>query len=269
MQQPQQNMQNMMQFQQTGFQPQQTGFQQQPIPAEFMQNQTGFASNQTAQNNPFGQYDAQVQQSQQQQQHPPAQPLQASHTGAGFGGYTPQPFQSSLSPIPQNGAASFQRPMTAGATPRANNPFRQSMLPPADLSPSQSQSSSTTAMKRQSTNPFAKPASNTSSQYHIPNPNQYPLPTPSPDPSQQQPQPLQPQRTGTNPFARPQTQQNQEAPPAQRLQPNATGSTNPFRQSAFINQPTGQGWQNVPQGTIGGLEKLETIPIFPRPGQMA
>ncbi|EZF24376.1 hypothetical protein H112_03228 [Trichophyton rubrum D6] len=263
-QQPQQ--QNMpMQFQQTGF-------QQQPVPAEFLQNQTGFAPNPMGQNiNPFGQYDTQMQQ-QPQQQPPAAQPLQASHTGAGFGGYTPQPFQSPspLSAIPQNGAVPFQRPMTAGATPRANNPFRQSMLPTADnLSSPQLQSPSTLAMKRQSTNPFAKQPPAIPPQYQIPNPNQYPMPSSSPPPSQQQPQPLQPQRTGTNPFARPQPQQSQEALPAQRLQPNPTGSTNPFRQSAFINQATGQGWQNVPQGTMGGLEKLETIPVFPRPGQMA
>ncbi|EGE06868.1 ENTH domain-containing protein [Trichophyton equinum CBS 127.97] len=251
---------------------QQTGFQQQPVPAEFLQNQTGFAPNAMGQNiNPFGQYDTQMQQ-QQQQQPPAAQPLQASHTGAGFGGYTPQPFQSPSPPsaIPQNGAAPFQRPMTAGATPRANNPFRQSMLPTADnLSTSQLQSPSTLAMKRQSTNPFAKQPPAIPPQYQIPNPNQYPMPSSSPPPSQQQPQPLQPQRTGTNPFARPQPQQSQEALPAQRLQPNPTGSTNPFRQSAFINQATGQGWQNIPQGTMGGLEKLETIPVFPRPGQMA
>jgi len=48
--------------------------------------------------------------------------------------------------------------------------------------------------------------------------------------------------------------------------PNPTGSTNPFRQSAFVNQQTGQGWQ-ASQGTMGGLEQLETIPVFPRPGQ--
>lgn len=265
-QQPQQ--QNMpMQFQQMGF-------QQQPIPAEFLQNQTGFAPIQMGQSiNPFSQYNAQMQPQQQQQQPPAAQPLQASHTGAGFGGYTPQPLQSPspLSAIPQNGATPFQRPMTAGATPRANNPFRQSMLPTANnLSSSQLQSPSTLAIKRQSTNPFAKQPPAILPQYQIPNPNQYPIPSSSPpSQQQQQPPPLQPQRTGTNPFARPQPQQSEEAPPAQRLQPTPTGSTNPFRQSAIINQATGQGWQNVPQGTMGGLEKLETIPVFPRPGQMA
>ena len=35
---------------------------------------------------------------------------------------------------------------------------------------------------------------------------------------------------------------------------------------AFINQQTGHGWQNAPQATMGGLENLETIAVFPRPG---
>ena len=75
-------------------------------------------------------------------------------------------------------------------------------------------------------------------------------------------QPLQAQATGTNPFARPTTATNTAAP----LQVQATG-TNPFRQSMFVNQQTGQGWQNAPQATMGGLEQLETISVFPRPGQ--
>jgi hypothetical protein len=51
------------------------------------------------------------------------------------------------------------------------------------------------------------------------------------------------------------------------LQVQATGSTNPFRQSMFVNQQTGQGWQNAPQATMGGLEQLPTTQVFPRPGQ--
>ncbi|EEQ29669.1 ENTH domain-containing protein [Microsporum canis CBS 113480] len=225
---------------------QQTGFQQQPVPAEFLQNQTGFTTNQIAQTtNPFSQYDAHMQQVQQQQP-PIAQPLQVSHTE-----------RSSSLPATYDG-----RSHTASqqSIPTIHAPTRRY---------SHSQSPSTMAIKRQSTNPFAKSPPSVPSQYQIPNPNQYPMPSTSPTPSQQQPQPLQPHRTGTNPFARPQPQQSQEVPPAQRLQPNPTGSTNPFRQSVFINQSTGQGWQNAPQGTMGGLEKLETIPVFPRPGQMA
>jgi hypothetical protein len=87
---------------------------------------------------------------------------------------------------------------------------------------------------------------------------------------QQQPlQPLQPAPTGTNPFARQPSPQS--ATSAQGgLTVNATGSTNPFRQSAFVNQQTGQGWQNAgSQGTMGGmsLDQLPTTSVFPRPGQ--
>ena len=85
---------------------------------------------------------------------------------------------------------------------------------------------------------------------------------------QQQPQatqPLQPMRTGTNPFAR-NVLPAQQPPAASPLVSNPTGSTNPFRQSQFVNQQTGQGWQ-ASQGSMGGLEQLPTIPVFPRSGQ--
>ncbi|KAL9634347.1 MAG: hypothetical protein Q9204_003038 [Flavoplaca sp. TL-2023a] len=84
--------------------------------------------------------------------------------------------------------------------------------------------------------------------------------------SQQPSQPMQPHRTGTNPFARnlsPPTSQNSTPRP---LLSNVTGSTNPFRQSTFVNQQTGQGWQSN-QATMGGLEQLDTVPVFLRPGQ--
>lgn len=322
------NMQNpqMQQFQMTGFQPQQTGFApqqagfQQPMTTGYMQQQQpAFATNQMGQStNPFAQYGGGAQQQQQQQPQPP-QPLQPDHTGAGFGGYTPQPqpqpqlqaqpqsqpqlqnhgFQSTLTSIPQDGIASFQRPMTSGSS-RPNNPFRQSMLPPADNSfPSQQQQSfspadsgALAAAKRQSTNPFAKHSSNSPPPFNStsprdPNTNPFNSQSPQlntfqqqqlPTPQNQTLSPIQPQRTGTNPFARntnspsPATTQNTglQPPAAAPLQPNPTGSTNPFRQSAFINQSTGQAWQQGgTQGTMGGLETLETISVFPRPGQTA
>jgi hypothetical protein len=75
--------------------------------------------------------------------------------------------------------------------------------------------------------------------------------------------------TGTNPFAknlamnaaaqRPQTSAG--------LMPQPTGSTNPFRQSQFVNTATGSGWQNNQQPIGGGLDNVETIPVFPRPAQ--
>jgi hypothetical protein len=116
--------------------------------------------------------------------------------------------------------------------------------------------------------PFSSQPPSQSMQFVSPNQG---TPFTSPPPAQpqshqQQSQPLQPMRTGTNPFARnvspPQSQQPNPPP----LQPNPTGSTNPFRQSVFVNQQTGQGWQ-ASQGTMGGLEQLPTIPVFPRPGQ--
>lgn len=283
--------QTTLQYQQTGFQqqpqqpfyPQQTGFQQQPQTIQqqpqAMQQQplatgygqpTQYAAPYQAQgpNNPFGQ-------PQQQQQPPPPQPLQAMPTGAGFGGYSPQPqsygFQSQLAPIPQEGIAAFppQQQAPQPLQPQHTNPFRQSTMlnTPTGAQPP------TAPLSRQNTNPFARRLSTANTQYNPSNepfqptqPPQVPLPQPSPA---QPIQPIQPQRTGTNPFARasPAPQQGLQPPAAAPLRPNPTGSTNPFRQSQFINQQTGQGWQNSGQsGTMGGLEQLETMPIFPRPG---
>lgn len=78
---------------------------------------------------------------------------------------------------------------------------------------------------------------------------------------------IQPQMTGTNPFAKQSPSQANGVSP-QGLQPMVTGSTNPFRQSRFIDQQTGRGWQTgMQQGTMGGLEQMQTVPVFPRPGQ--
>lgn len=248
MQQPFQQPQ--MQFQQTGFQPQQPGFmpqqpgfQQQPQQTGFGQP-TGFGGSFGQQvNNPFA------------QQQPP-QPLQPTPTGAGFGGYTAQPqsygFQTTLSSIPQNGVATFpqqQQPMQTGQPQQSTNPFRQSSLV---STPTGNQ------LNRQNTNPFARRMSIANPQFQQNQSLQPPA------------QPLQVHRTGTNPFSRsssapPQQQQQGLQPPAAApLRPTPTGSTNPFRQSALVNQQTGQAWHQ--QGTMGGLENLETIPVFPRPG---
>lgn len=277
--------QTQMQYQQTGFQqqqpqqpqqpfyPQQTGFQQQPQTIHQQPLATGYG--QPAQygapyqaqnpNNPFGQQ----QQPQQQPQQPQPQPLQAMPTGAGFGGYSAQPqsygFQSQLAPIPQEGVPSFPQQQQQGLQPlqpQHTNPFRQSMM----LNSTAAQSP-VTPLSRQNTNPFARRLSTANPQYN--NPNEQPQPVQPPPVPQPQAQPIQPQRTGTNPFARnsPAPQSGLQPPAAAPLQPNLTGSTNPFRQSQFINQQTGQGWQNSGQsGTMGGLEQLETVPIFPRPG---
>lgn len=260
----------------TGFVSQPTGYAQQPQPY-----QTG-AGHST---NPFGHV-------QQPQQQPPQ--LQPNFTGAGFGGYTPQPhpsFSSSLSPIPQDGVASFsamqqQQPAQTGST----NPFRLSTMP-TGASPGSfggNMPMSPLSAQRTSTNPFARNSPSAATPFGPP--SQQPLPqqqpTGAPQPpfqpqsqfgQQQQQQPgspfaLQPQPTGTNPFARPQTQNGppQSSGMLSPLSASVTGSTNPFRQSAFVNQSTGQGWQNSSQnqGTIGGmgLGGVETQSVFPRPG---
>ncbi|XP_014561172.1 hypothetical protein COCVIDRAFT_33872 [Bipolaris victoriae FI3] len=254
--------------QQTGFQvPQQTanmGFPQQPQPFP-MQNGQG--------TNPF-----------QLGQQPQAPQLQAQFTGAGFGGYSPQPYgtQNAMPSIPQNGMPDFsqqqqpqQMQIPTIAEPlqplqpqqTSTNPFRQSMLPSSPTGAS--------SLNRASTNPFAKHNTGLSAQSQSPvNSPPFSMPSVQESPfalqqQPQQPQPLQPTPTGTNPFARQPSPQSTLSPQG-GLTVHATGSTNPFRQSAFVNQQTGQGWQNAgSQGTLGGinLDQVPTTSVFPRPGQ--
>ncbi|EXJ61367.1 uncharacterized protein A1O5_11925 [Cladophialophora psammophila CBS 110553] len=253
--------------------PQAQSYQQAPVPL-----QMGY--------NPF----LQQQQTFQSQALPQAQtqPLQTDFTGAGFGGYGAQPqqqvppaggfqFSTQLSPIPQNGVANFQSQSfpSAPLSPiqpqqTSTNPFRQSTMntgstPFSPVSPP--------APARSSTNPFAK--HNTGA---IPNHDHTagtmhdqttlsPISPEQPFPSNpsflSSPPPLQPQRTGTNPFAK-----NRPTTSGGPVTTNVTGSTNPFRQSAFVNQQTGQGWQHSNQGTLLGFDvnNVDTVPVFPRPG---
>lgn len=274
---------------------QQQGFQmpQQTANMGFGQQQQPFSSQDGQGTNPFQmQQQMQAQQMQMPQQQMPPQQLRSQFTGAGFGGYTPQPFspQNTLLPIPQNGMVDFQQqqqmqqpmqiptiaePLQAQQT--STNPFRQSMMPsPTGSAEQQFMPSPTGAssLNRTSTNPFAK--HNTGFQQQSQSPSnaspfaQPPAQSSSPfAPMQQQPlQPLQPAPTGTNPFARQPSPQSATSPQG-GLTVNATGSTNPFRQSAFVNQQTGQGWQNNGQGTLGGmsLDQVPTQNVFPRPGQ--
>ncbi|KAF7197103.1 ENTH domain-containing protein C19F8.03c [Pseudocercospora fuligena] len=228
-------------------QPQPTGFQQ-PYQTGAPQPMNGYGMN-GAPTNPY-----------QQQPVQQPQPLQTQFTGAGFGGYGPQPEQQAFAPAQQY-TSPVQTQTPSQIQPQTTNPFRQSMMATGSggaLGSSLGQQS----LNRQSTNPFAK-----SPIQSIPEDG------PSPMPMQQQgtsqfasqissPQPLVPQATGSNPF-------RQNAPSSQPapLQVQPTGSTNPFRQSQFVNQQTGSGWQHGPQATMGGLENLETMPVFPRPGQ--
>ncbi|KAI9695235.1 MAG: hypothetical protein M1820_008807 [Bogoriella megaspora] len=231
----------------------------------------------------------------------PQQPLQIqpSFTGAGFGGYTPQPqpgFETQQTGIPQNGFQNLaqqqqqtsspfsqqppQQPFSSTPDqmqPQSTNPFRQSALPSLSSSSTFSSSPSlSSSINRQSTNPFAKPSSapNTGVPFTSLSP-QSTFSSPGAQTQPFSPQSTQPQQTGTNPFARnlsPDSQQQQQVPPQPHSAPimaNPTGTTNPFRQSAFVNQQTGQGWQNGPQATMGGFGNIETTPVFPRPGQQA
>lgn len=217
--------------------------------------------------NPFG----------QPQQQPAMEP---SFTGVGFGGYTTQaqqPFnaqQPFLPSVPQENTATFpphQSPFSTGQQ-QATNPFRQSIMPqPTGVTTSSYTGASTlnSPPMLQSTNPFARNIPVHSTAQSQGSPFSSPSPVHNPQPPLQQyatTQPLQSMPTGTNPFARNvlSSPQPQSVPAA--LMPNPTGNTNPFRQSAFVNQQTGQGWQ-ASQGTMGGLEQLDTVPVFPRPGQ--
>ncbi|KAK4239914.1 ANTH domain-containing protein [Achaetomium macrosporum] len=247
---------------QTGFVSQPTGFQA-GVPFQ-QQNQPTFSP---------------TQQSPQQ--------MQPTFTGAGFGGFSTQPqpsFQpSSLSPIPQDSVASFQNTTSSafqGLQPQqqSTNPFRQSMLmnqqtgtpfAPA-AAPVNTQQRPATS---QSTNPFARSSPQAAQPFGAPGANS---PFQS-QPTQQAvaaPGPMQPLQTGTNPFAK-NFGPAQPAPPTQQQRPvtaggilsQPTGSTNPFRQGAFVNHSTGLGWQHNQQPIGGGLDQLETIPVFPRPAQ--
>jgi hypothetical protein len=302
--------------------PQQAGFQQPGFPVSqgtamgVPQQQQAFSPQYGQGTNPFAQM--QQQQPQPQPQQPPQVPAQ--FTGAGFGGYAPQPFlpqNSSIPSIPQNGASPFPSqpqqlqdiagmPQTLHGLPTiaeplqaqqtSTNPFRQSTLSPTGLGPTEPKMlSNPTGLSRSPTNPFAR--HNTGLQQQAQSPTgmssspfstlQSIQETQSSSPfapqqqqqqfqSQQQPfmsqqpqQSLQPTPTGTNPFAR-NTSPSQATPPPQGgLTVHATGSTNPFRQSAFVNQQTGQGWQHGNQGTLGGvsLDQVPTQSVFPRPGQ--
>ncbi|KAF3032277.1 hypothetical protein E8E11_002552 [Didymella keratinophila] len=266
---------------------QQQGFQQAAFP---MTQQTANDMAFGQQPQPFMQQSAQsTNPFQMQQQQQPQQQLQPQFTGAGFGGYTPQPFSpsNSLAPIPQNGVPDFsqqqqqqqqqmQLPTIAEPIqqqPTSTNPFRQSMLPsmPGAAEPKLlGNPTGASSLGRSATNPFAKQS--TGFQQQSPPPTGSSPFGSSPFQSsfvpQQQAQPLQPTPTGTNPFARNASPQNPTSPPG-GLTVHATGSTNPFRQSAFVNQQTGQGWQNNGSGTIGGMsmDQVPTQSVFPRPGQ--
>ncbi|KAL3421382.1 ANTH domain-containing protein [Phlyctema vagabunda] len=238
------------QFEQTGsngFVPQQTGY---PNPTQFAQP----AFN--------GAFDIHQQ-----------QPIQQNFTGAGFGGYTPQQsFQpGALSPIPQDSAASFQQQqqqlgggLQSGQQP--TNPFRTSMAManPAGMPGPSFPASPPIAspIVHQSTNPFARASPQATPQSFSPPPDQ------AFQSQQAGVAPLRPMATGTNPFAKNLAMNSAQRPQtAGGLLAQPTGNTNPFRQSQFVNTATGIGWQHNQQPIGGGLDQIETVPVFPRPAQ--
>ncbi|KAJ9605052.1 hypothetical protein H2200_010442 [Cladophialophora chaetospira] len=238
--------------------------------------------------NPFFQQQPTFQSQALPQPQPQPQPLQTDFTGAGFGGYGPQPtqqqvqspggfqFPGQLSSIPQNGIPNFQSqalptPQPLQPQQTSTNPFRQSTM---NTGAPQFSPVSPDAPVRSATNPFAK--HNTGAVANNgPNGGMQHEQTfspiqaspqqsfPSNPPFLSSPPPLQPQRTGTNPFAK-----SQPTTPGAPVATNVTGSTNPFRQSAFVNQQTGQGWQHSTQGTFSGFDvnNVDTVSVFPRPG---
>lgn len=216
---------------------------------------------------------------------------QSDFTGTSFGGYSQQPFGQQLTAfasLPQtNSAEAFpqqQQHFNTGQqsfnfspqSQQSTNPFRQTSMPTgASTSSFTSPPSVLSPISQQSTNPFTRGTPPVaagqiqSSPFTSAPPQQTPQAFPTQSSQffpQQASQALQPHRTGTNPFARnisPPTSQISTPP---LILPSSTGSTNPFRQSTFVSQQTGQGWQSN-QGSVGGLEQLPTIPVFPRPGQ--
>lgn len=254
----QDNQQTMAQPQMQQY-PQQTGFQQtnmqmpQPTGNFQQQQQQPFGQQDVQSTNPFAQMQQGMQQMNlQPQQSPPQQQqqpqLQTQFTGAGFGGYTPQPFspQNNLPTIPQNGMQNFpQQPTIAEplqAQPTSTNPFRASMLPPsqptglAEPKLLNNPTGVSSPLGRSPTNPFAKHSTGgfqsslsptyegaVSPPFSVPS-IQSPQQT-SPFAPQQPQQPLQPTPTGTNPFARGVSPVQGTPSPQGGLTVHATGST--------------------------------------------
>ena len=289
--------QQQQQLQQTGVFPQQNGFFAQNGLQPQAQNGGNFGNA-----NPFGQpqpqqpvqqsftgagfggYDQQPQPFQQQD----AFSIMPQQKATQFP-QQQQPFNTA-----QQSFSSGQQPFSATQQPintgQTSNPFRQSMMPQATGASLSSYSNTpplpSSPQNYQPTNPFARQTTGQtqnspfSTQFtgqgtpFASPPPQQPQGTPftSPLPQAQQQQqsaipPLTPHRTGTNPFARstPTGQSQSPFTSASPLVATPTG-TNPFRQSTFVNNQTGQGWQ-AGQGTMGGFEQLDTVPVFPRPGQ--
>jgi len=270
----QSNPQQQQQFQQMQAMPTGNPYGGFQMPQQGQMSANGFAPQQTGfqANNPF-----------------PMQPTgQFPQQGTGVGGFQGFPSQpgfagGNLPAIPQDSAASFQQapgmlaPMQTGLQvgQQITNPFRASMLmanPTGMQAPGQIQQ---TSLQRQNTNPFARSSPQNGAPFNnnTPPTNSSPFQSQAPTGSQPVAAPLQPTKTGTNPFAKnfggsaAADGQQQRPQTSAGLAPQPTGSTNPFRQGAFVNHQTGLGWQHNQQPMGGGLDQLETVPVFPRPQQ--
>ncbi|KAJ1330951.1 phosphatidylinositol-binding clathrin assembly protein [Microdochium nivale] len=213
--------------------------------------------------------------------------FQLDPNGGVFQGLQSQPgfTTGGLVPIPQDSIASFQQqpgmlaPMQTGLQPgqQITNPFRASMMMANQTgfqSPPQTQQQ--VPLQRQNTNPFARSSSQNVAQVNASPASSSPFQSQMQAGAAPAAAPLQPTQTGTNPFAKnfggsagqqQQPQQQQRPQTSAGLMPQPTGSTNPFRQGAFVNHQTGLGWQHNQQPIGGGLDQLETVSVFPRPQQ--
>jgi hypothetical protein len=226
--------------QNTGFQPNSLGAIPQNSVASFPNQMTGMPM----QTNPTGQFGA----------------MPMSPTGQ-MGGLQPQttnPFRQSMLP-----------PQQTGMQPGIQQGMQQSAQPGLQTGMQTGSSFSSPGLQRQSTNPFARSmntGSPASSGTNSPFQSQPAFQTQSPPMAA----PLQATPTGTNPFARnamPSIQEQRPQTAGGALAPQPTGTTNPFRQSAFVNHNTGQGWQHNQSLIGGGLDQMPTVPVFPRPAQ--
>lgn len=144
---------------------------------------------------------------------------------------------------------------------QATNPFRQTinMTPTTNISETQFANPSPVILqaKGHSTNPFAKPIYTPKRDFSLPLDQHF---------SSMQPQTtsFSPVATGsTNPFAKSVTQNLAPLSQLAGSQPLASGGTNPFRQSQLVNNSASFGPINKQQPIGGGLDNLETIPVFP------
>jgi len=230
----------------------------------------------------------------------PAQPVQTNYTGAGFGGYAPQDPGTMPPPavptIPQQyiqqqqPSQAFQPQPQQPFQPQAQqpfqpqpqaqlqipsqtdtNPFRQSMMMTGATS--STSIGSYPASPQKSTNPFARSTSTSQSSPPLPGTSPYSASF-SPQ-SAPQGQLGRSPTVGTNPFSRNISPVNSMPPPATTPTGAAglsvpNGITNPFRQSMMVSQQQQQqaaqmnGNFSGQTGTMGGLENLETMPVFPR-----